>query len=444
MFIHYMNNASDIIAQDLEHIWHPCMQMKDFETCPPIVVNKAHGIHLETNLGTILDGQSSWWCKSLGHTHPDIVGALGAQLSAFEHVITANTTHPLLCRFGETVSKITNLPYQCFASDGSCAVEIALKLAWQSHIHRGKPNKKNIIALENAYHGETIATLAVSDMNIYKSGTPTLTNHCYFIQNIPYVSSTTDPLWNNCEAQWPAIEKQLEPLAETTAALIVEPIVQGAGGMLIYSADFLSRLVRWAKAHDIYVIADEIMTGIGRTGHWLACTHANVQADMVCLSKGLTAGAVPLSCVSVSDDIYQLFYSDYAQGKSFLHSHTHSGNALGLSAALATIKHIQTHDIFSNVKQLHTWMWEQMHSIANSSGLLTNIRGIGAVIAADIQGVNHPRPGFAFYQAALKKGALLRPLGNSIYWLPPLNSEHASIMELSHITKAALQSLPSA
>lgn len=436
-----MLNDTCIIEDDLKHIWHPCMQMKDFETCPPVIVNKAHGIELDTNLGTILDGQSSWWCKSLGHTHPDIVNAISHQLSSFEHVITANTTHPLLAKFGSTIADITQLPHQCFASDGSCAVEIAMKLALFSHTHRNQSHKKDFIALENAYHGETIATLAVSDMGIYKKGAPTITSQCYFIKDIPYVSSARDPMWDDCDPHWKRIQKQLEPLAKTCAAIIVEPILQGAGGMCVYSADFLSRLATWAKNNDIYIIADEIMTGIGRTGTWLACQHANIQPDIICLSKGLTAGAVPLSCVSVSKDIYQLFYSDYAEGKSFLHSHTHSGNALGLSAAIATIEHIKNNSIFDHVQQLQDWMWDEMHNIAHSTGLLTNIRGIGAVIAADIQGISQPRAGFAFYQEALKRGALLRSLGNSIYWLPPLNTQYQSILTLSKITKEALLSL---
>lgn len=436
-----MVNDIQIIAKDLQHIWHPCMQMKDFESCPPVLVHKAKGIYLETNLGTLLDGQSSWWCKSLGHSHPVITDAITNQLDKFEHVIAANTTHSLLAEFGETIARITGLEHQCFASDGSCAVEIAMKLAINAQQHRQEKQRINFIALENAYHGETIATLSVSDMGIYKRDVPLLTNRCAFIRNIPYVNNTEDPLWGNCEAYWPAIMQQLEPLAESSAALIIEPLLQGAGGMRLYSADFLRRLFKWARCNNIYIIADEIMTGIGRTGKWLAMDHAKVQADLVCLSKGLTGGAIPLSCVAVHHDLYNLFYSDYAEGKSFLHSHTHSANALGISVAMATLQYIEQTNILENVKNMQNLMWEAMHSIAAQTRVLTNIRGFGGMIAADLVNIEHPRPGFAFYQQALQEGALMRPLGQSIYWLPPLNTSADEIECLREVTQTALQKI---
>ncbi len=214
-----------------------------------------------------------------------------------------------------------------------------MKLAIHAQQLQGHPEKNEFIALKNGYHGETLGTLSVSDLGLYKEPYQGVNLKCHFIDAIPYLANKEDPLWADCESHWQLVEKQLEAGREKACAIVLEPIIQGAGGMLCYSADFLKRLAGWAKEHKIYLIADEIMTGIGRTGAWLACDHAGVKADMVCLSKGLTSGSIPFSCVMIDHSIFDLFYNDNANASnSFLHSHTYSGNPLGVCAALATIR----------------------------------------------------------------------------------------------------------
>lgn len=430
---------NNLISRDLKHIWHPCSQMKDFEQSPPFIVHEAKGSYLYTNHGPLLDACSSWWCKSLGHQPESVLQAIEKQLRCFEHVISANTTHPVIVELAEELAKITGLEHAFFASDGSCAVEIAMKLAIHANQLKGNPQKKHFIALENAYHGETLATLAVSDLGIYKAAYDNLGPDCTFIHSLPYVSSQDDPLWHDCGAIWPMIEKQLESKAEQCCAIIVEPLIQGAGGMKIYSADFLRRLAKWAKQQDIYLIADEIMTGFGRCGDWLASIRADIQPDIVCLSKGLTAGTVPFSCAMISDDIYQLFYNDYETGKSFLHSHTFSGYAVGAAAAMATMKYMQQEHIIARTRQLEQWMAEAFSYVVDKSQSLTNLRSLGGVIAADLCLDDIPRSGFKIYNAALKKGGFLRPLGNTIYWLPPLNIEQEEIGKLAEITLQSIE-----
>lgn len=429
-----------LIEKDLKHIWHPCTQMKDLQQTPPLVVNHAKGSYLYTDQGPIIDALSSWWCKSLGHGHPAIIAAIKEQLDRFEHVISANTTHPLLVELGEKLAAMSQKQHVFFASDGSSAVEIAMKLALHANQLKGSP-RNEFIALQNSYHGETLGTLSVSDLGIYKKPYIGYGVKCHFLQAIPYVSNSNEFLWHNADFHWPQIKLALEKIKNKACALIVEPIIQGAGGMRCYSADFLKKLATWAKENDIYLIADEIMTGLGRTGQWLACHHADIQPDLICLSKGLTAGTMPLSCVLIDKPIYDLFYDDYEKGKSFLHSHTYSGHALAVSAALATIKVIETENMNEQAQKLGRFMQQQFQELAAITGKLNHIRSVGAMVAADLPVRKNKRVGYQLYQEALKRGALLRPLGNTLYWLPPLNTDQQTIENLAEITLNSIRAV---
>lgn len=436
-----MVNHTTLLQQDLKHVWHPCTQMKDLEQYPPLIVEHAKGSHLYTDRGPIIDAISSWWCKSLGHGHPSVTAAIHEQLNRFEHVMGAGTTYAQMVSLAEQLAEISQLQHVFFASDGSSAVEIAMKLALHGKQLKGEAHRNQFIALQRAYHGETLATLSVSDLGLYKKPYQHLNLTCHFLQNIPYVSGKDDPLWHDCEQIWNLTKQELDLVKENTCALIIEPIVQGAGGMLIYSADFLRRLLSWAKQHQIFVIADEIMTGLGRTGHWLASDMGGVKPDLICLSKGLTSGTLPLSCVLIDDPIYQLFYSDYHEGKSFLHSHTYSGNPLAVSAALATIRAMQNESILAQVETLGACMRDCFLSVAHQSGKIERVRSIGAIVAGDLIGPKDQRLGFKLHQEALKQGAFLRPIGNTLYWLPPLNTSKETIEQLAEITFGAIEAV---
>lgn len=428
----------EVIMQDLNHIWHPCSQMKDFETMPPFVVHKAQGAYLYTDHGKLIDGISSWWCKSLGHRHPAVLKALENQLQHFEHVIAATSTHPALAALGEKLAYLTHKQHVFFASDGSSAVEIALKLTLHAQQIQGTPQRKKFIALKNGYHGETLGALSVSDIGKYKKPYEGYGVDCYFIKP-PYVNSTLDPLWDNADEPWQRVLPQLEAIKDEVCAVILEPLIQGASGMRLYSKAFLKQLASWAKANHIYLIADEIMTGLGRTGAWLACNHAEIEPDLICLSKGLTAGALPLSCVLIDHVLFSLFYQDYALGHSFLHSHTHSANALAVCTALAVLNTLETENINQKATALGKIMQAHMQEIANKCGVLSNVRAFGAIVAADLQANGQDRIGFKFYQKALSHGALLRPIGNTLYWLPPLNCEEHTIVKLAEITLHSIE-----
>lgn len=426
----------------LNHIWFPCSQVKDYESLPPIAVKSAEGSLLTLESGeVVIDAISSWWCKSLGHRHPRIQHALKKQLEQFEHIIGTNTVNETLTALSEKLASLhPGLDKVFYASEGSMAVEIAIKMSLHARQLEGKPHKKGFVALKHAYHGETLATLSLSDLSLYKAP---YTDYCFettFIQNIPYVSGQEDPLWDDASFHWKQVEKELLPLVDSTTALIVEPLLQGAGGMKIYSKDFLERLGQFAKAHDIHLICDEIMTGLGRTGKTLAIDHTNVQADFICLSKAITGGNLPMSVVLTSSEIYDLFYDDYATGKAFLHSNTYSGNALAASIANEVFNIHAEDNINQNANQLGNTMKKHMLLLKEELGCLSNIRSLGAMVACDLN-LSKNRAGFEVFKAALKRGAFLRPLGNTLYWLPPLTSSEQTIENLANITLEAIKSV---
>ena len=431
----------DLITRDLKHIWHPCSQMKDFEKYPPIIVQSAKGSYLHTPEGPIIDAISSWWCKSLGHGHPAVTSAISDQLNSFEHVIGANTTHPRLVELGEQLADISGKQHVFFASDGSSAVEIAIKLAMHATNLKGQHKRNQFVALKNSYHGETIATLSVSDLGLYKKPYGNFGVPCHFLQHVPYVLSVNDPLWSDASIAWTNTLRELEAIKDEICAILVEPIVQGASGMLCYSADYLRRLAQWAHENDIYFIADEIMTGLGRTGKWLACQHAGVDASLICLSKGLTSGSIPLSCVLIDHSIYELFYQDADTHQSFLHSHTYSGNALAVSAALATITSMRSEGTNQQAAELGEYMRDCFTNVAAISQKITRVRSFGAIVAGDLEDIPNQRIGYQLAKAALKRGALLRPIGNTLYWLPPLNTNKQTIEQLSEITLHSIKAV---
>jgi adenosylmethionine-8-amino-7-oxononanoate aminotransferase len=425
-------------------IWHPCSQMQDYELFKPLNINKASGSYLElTNGSKIIDAISSWWCKSLGHSHPRLKAALLEQVEKFEHVIFANTTYEKIIELSTMLGNLLpHLNKVFYAGDGSSAVEIAMKMSIHARNISCEKHKTKFIALSNGYHGETAGALSVSDVGIFRDPYQAILFDTFFITP-NYVHSVTDNGWTDAAEHWQMIEPLLLQQQQETTAIIVEPIMQGAAGMRMYSQDFLYRLAKFAKEHNIHLIADEIMTGVGRTGKMLACEHAAIQPDFLCLSKGLTSGWLAFSAVLTTDDIYQTFYDDHASGKAFLHSHTYSGNALGACLAVATLQEIYDHKLINRADELQKLMRNYFETIATTIGAITNIRGIGAIVAADL--VNHnntPRLGYQVFQDAIKLGALLRPIGNTIYWLPPLNIAVETLQELYEITLQAVLRIP--
>ncbi len=435
--------------RDLKHVWHPCSQMKDYELFPPLQVTGARGPFIYTADGRkIIDAISSWWCKSLGHSHPRIRKAVQSQIKKFEHVIMANTCNETLVELSERLcSLMPGLEKVFYADNGSTAVEIAMKMSLQYNLQTGSPGKNKFIALKNGYHGETILALAAGDCGIYSAPCKSMMISIPKIAGVPYLSGSDSPEWLKMEdLQWEKTEKFLGRFSGKISAIIFEPVVQGAGGMLVYSPDLLRRLRGWSRKNGVHMIADEIMTGFGRTGKMLACEHARIVPDFVCLSKGLTAGWGAMSAVLCSDNVYKSFYGDYMKGTSFLHSNTYCGNAITAAAALEAMKIYEDEKIIANVATRSCELRRRMEWVASETGALKNVRGIGFIAAADIinpgTGKSFPaerRTGFSFYRNAVELGALLRPLGDTAYFFPPLNTSDKVLDDLAEIAVKALK-----
>jgi adenosylmethionine-8-amino-7-oxononanoate aminotransferase len=468
-------HPGDLAARDLAVFWHPCSQMRDYRHFPPLEVVGARGARLQLADGsTVLDAISSWWCKALGHGHPRLLAALSAQQEAFEHVITANTTSAPLVRLCERLLAAANgLPPSAWdasaplgrqpghfgkvflADNGSTAVEIALKMALQAQAQRGAPQRTRFAAFENGYHGETVGALSVGDLALYASPYRALCFPVQRIDGVPYRRGPHDPAWLDADAAWPAIEAALDAAAGTLAAIVYEPVLQAAGGMLFFSPDLLRRLRAWADARGVYLIADEIAAGMGRLGTILAShlaegpgrTSMAALPDFAVLSKGLTAGTLPLSAVLTTDAVYALFDADYDEGRAFLHSNTFCGNALAVAVANAVLDVFAAEDVLGLVATRGPQLRAALESVAARRPYLHGLRACGMVAAADIRAADGSaldparRTGYAVYQEAVRRGALLRPLGDTMYLFPPLTTTAAEIDEMAAILADSLDAI---
>jgi len=418
-----MNNL-DLKNRDLDVLWHPCTQMKDHETLPLIPIKKAHGIYLEDFDGNkYIDAISSWWVNMFGHTNSYINSKIKEQLDTLEHVILAGFTHEQVVKLSERLVKLTPDGLEkCFYSDnGSSAVEVALKMSYHAHLNDGNTNKNIFVSLKNSYHGETIGALSVGDVELYKD-----TYKPLLLKTI----QTAVPKDMSIESARDAacgFEDLCREKADEISAIILEPLVQGAGYMHMYHPEFLVLVREICNKYNVHLIADEVMVGFGRTGELFACEVANITPDFIVLSKGLTGGYLPLSVVLTSNEIYAKFYCDYNEHKAFLHSHSYTGNALACAAANATLDIFENENIIEKNRELSQYMGEKLQKFKELENV-GSIRQTGMICVVELKGYSsEQRIGLKVYQYALEHGVLLRPLGHVVYFMPPYIITHAEI-----------------
>ncbi len=407
----------DLLSRSLKSVWHPCTQMKAHETLPLLPIASGDGVWLKDFEGKrYLDGVSSWWVNLFGHNEPRIKAAITEQLNTLEHVMLAGFTHEPVVQLSEKLGALTGLGHCFYASDGASATEVALKMSFHYWRNIGQPQKNQFLSLQNSYHGETIGALSVTDVAIFKDTYAPLLRQS---AQMPSPDARLAKKGESAEAYAlrcaDFLEAYLKEHHADIAAFIIEPLIQCAAGMGMYQPVYLKRAREICTQYQVHLIADEIAVGFGRTGTMFACEQANIKPDFICLSKGITGGYLPLSVTLTSDEIYQAFYDDNV-ARGFLHSHSYTGNALACSAALATLAIFEQDDVLAK-NQTKTAYTNNQISAWNDLPI-ANVRNQGMVWAFDVQTTNQQFQQ-RFYQQALAEGLLLRPIGNTVYWIPP-------------------------
>ncbi len=429
-----MLTNAEMRERDLAHIWHPCSQMKDYETLPFIPIKSGKGAYLfDFDGNRYLDAISSWWVNLFGHANPYINEKVKEQLDTLEHVIFAGFSHEPAIRLAERLVALTpeKLTRLFFADNGSSAIEIALKMSFQYYKNRGEV-RDVFISLENSYHGETMGALAVGDVALYKE-------------------IYSEILIRTVQAKSPALVAEDEALASMEAlfqkyegrisAVVIEPLVQCAGSMAMYGPEYIRNLRELCDAYGIFLIADEIAVGFGRTGTMFACEQADIVPDFLCLSKGITGGYLPLSVVMTSDEVYSAFYCDYSEGKSFLDSHSYTGNALACMAANATLDIFENEHILDSNRvkiDILSALLQRFEDLPN----VLEVRQRGFIAAVELKGYDpSERIGLQIYRYALSHGVLLRPLGHVVYFMPPYVVTEEELVKMTDVAYEAIKSL---
>jgi len=414
-------------------VWHPCTQMKDHENFPPLEITKGIGAWLyDQNGNRYLDTISSWWVNLFGHCNPRINTAIVDQLEKIEHVLLAGCTHEPVVLLSERLAKLApgELGHCFYASDGASATEIALKMSFQYWQQCGFPAKKNFINLQNGYHGETLGALSVTDVPLFKQTYASLLHPSITMPTPDWRQAINDETPYDCALRAAAaLECYLEQYHADTAALILEPLVQGAIGMGMYHPVYLERARQLCEMYQVHLIADEIAVGFGRTGTMFACEQASIVPDFLCLAKGLSGGYLPLSVVMTTNDIYTAFYDDRIS-RAFLHSHSHSGNALACRAALATLDIFEQDGILTS-NAVKAQLLNQYLQPLKTHPKVENFRNCGMIWAFDAR---DPVAAFAnrFAQLGLEQQLLIRPIGRTVYIIPPYILEEDEMQLIAH------------
>ena len=415
-----MNGASrNLVERDRACLWHPYTQM--MTQPPPLPIVRAQGVYLYTEQGgRILDGISSWWVNIHGHSHPRLNEALAAQARELEHVIFAGCTHRPAVELAERLLEVlpSGLSRIFYSDDGSTAVEVALKLALQYWRNRGQPQRRTFIALHHAYHGDTVGAMSAGEASVFTTAFapllfPVVRADAPYCYRCP-LGLRRDSCRIDCLAD---LEARLQEGADAIAGVLVEPMLQGAGGMIVWPSEFLAGARRLADQYGTLLIADEVLTGFGRTGRMFASEHAAVRPDLLCMSKALTAGYLPLGATAATERIYEAFWSE-DRGKTFFHGHSYTANPLACAVALASLDLFREGHVLDRVCALEG----QLRSGLEPLRRFGDVRVIGGVGIVELDSAT---PGYLdglgprLAAAFLARSLLLRPLGNVIYFMPP-------------------------
>jgi adenosylmethionine-8-amino-7-oxononanoate aminotransferase len=446
--------ADEWRARDLSVLWHPCTQMREHpHTLPLVPIARGEGAWLVGHDGTrYLDAVSSWWTNLFGHAEPRIGAAIAAQAQSLEQVMLAGFTHAPAVELAERLLAVA--PRQAgraplakvfYADNGSAGVEVALKMAFHWFHNRGEHRRTKFIALENGYHGETLGALAVGDIPLYRRVyAPLLTEALFAPSPDAYLAQPGESPAECAARAAGALAALLEQHPGEVCAVIVEPRVQCAGGMRMHHPDYLARVRELCDAHGAFLIADEIAVGFGRTGTLFASEQSGVMPDLLCLSKGLTGGFLPLAAVLATQELYDGFLDD-SRERAFLHSHSYTGNPLACAAALASLDIFRADDVLARNRATARAMTALAAPLA-AHRHVADVRQAGMMLAFELtqdgdKATPFPataRIGLKAYRAALARGVVLRPLGDVLYWMPPYCVDEDALQRLADVTRHAI------
>lgn len=434
--------TDDLVRRDAQVLWHPATHFRDLDDLPPIPIASARGATLITPDGRqILDAIASWWTSVHGHGHPDIVNAVREQVGRLDHVMFAGFTHEPAVALAEALLERAPAGYgKVFFSDcGSASIEVALKLSYQSRRQRGEPQRRRFAALHNSYHGETLGALAVCGHDTYRATFSPLLMDVLYLPAPALADHRHEDLaaraGRDDDATRDAIAL-LEAHAHELTAVVIEPQVQCAGRMTMTGSGYYRELTLAAQRLGVHVIADEIAVGFGRTGRLFASEWSNVSPDLLCLSKGLSGGVLPLACTLVRAGFEDDFRGE--PSRSFLHSHTFTGNPIACRAGLASLALLDTTESRSRLADLVMALGQRANDVA-SCGAVRAHRQAGTIVAfeldtAKLRPIPGDRLGLHLRRAALDRGVLLRPLHDTVYWMPPLCLGDDELARLTEVT----------
>jgi len=423
-----------IIELDKAHVWHPYTAMDEYvaET-NPLVIARASGSRLfDADGRAYFDGNSSWWCAALGHNHPRLVRALAAQAERLSHVALAGITHEPVAMLAKQLVKLAppGLPHVFFSDNGSTSVEVALKMSLQYWVQNGRPERTRFVAFDGAFHGETLGVTALQGVEVFRRPFASVVMECL---RVP-------PASDGYERAFSVLESILQKDADTIAAVVLEPMVQGAAGMRMYDAEFLRRARALTTKHDVFLVLDEVFAGYGRTGPMWASEHAGIAPDLMCTAKGFTGGMMPMAATLATRRIFEGFFG--GSERSFFYGHTFTGNPLGAALALEVLKVYEEECVLERAAAKARRIRDAFAEFSSIPGVTTT-RSLGMIGALELGGRQGylERSGLSVYHEALRRGAYLRPLGNVVYIAPPLNIADSDLDELLTIVAESVRAV---
>ncbi len=398
----------DLNNRDKKHLWHPLTQHKLYPD--HIAITKAKGAVLYDDKGNeYIDGIASWYTCMYGHCNEYITNKVAEQFKKIDHVVFAGFTHEPAIKLSEELMKIlpNNQQKIFFSDNGSTSVDVAIKITLQYFFNQGQKRHK-IIALEDAFHGDTFGAMSASGLSVYNGAFKD------FFLEVDRISVPTKDNFENVKSEFTKLIK-----TQKVACFIYEPLVQGANCMQMFDADLLDELIKIAQENGTLCIADEVMTGFGKTGKNFASEYLKTQPDLICMSKSLTGGLVPMALTSTTQKVYDAFLSD-ENSQGFFHGHTYSANPTACTSALASIELLQTDEMQQNIKRI-TKKHQEFNQRIKDNPKVKTTRQLGVIFALDLN-VNMQRYGnlrYKLFDFYMKNGVFIRPLGNTIYLLPP-------------------------